>query len=226
MGEDLSTGAKIGITLIILCTLIAIVFSLLTMMKNITNSGASQLQGSLDQMLLTQFDDYNQKTVSGTQVVSSIKVFEGQDVAIVVRPALAVKGQVNSTSVIGGFNYGSLLSGYYVDDPKAMSGYGNIYTTTQNVTIPESKTDTNGCPVYSDSSDFSTGIYMHESLTYYVGAFADDGSVLVPTNTNTRPLEASGKCSYVRSSAKYRAMLIKDASDTIIGVCFTELTNK
>lgn len=220
MGEDLSTGAKIGITLIILCTLIAIVFSLLTMMKNITNSGASQLQGSLDQMLLTQFDDYNQKTVSGTQVVSSIKVFEGQDVAIVVRPALAVKGAIDNKSTIAGLNYGSLLQGYYTakDSTKSLPGYGNVYIGTNDVTIES-------CPEYTDSSAFDQGLYMHKSQTYYVGAFADDGSVLVPTNTNTRPLEASGKCTYVRSSAKYRAMLIKDASDTIIGVCFTELTN-
>lgn len=220
MGEDLSTGAKIGITLIILCTLIAIVFSLLTMMKNITNSGASQLQGSLDQMLLTQFDDYNQKTVSGTQVVSSIKVFEGQDVAVVVRPALAVKGKVGETSAIAGLNYGSLLQGYYIKgkDPDVLPGYGNAYIGANDVTIEK-------CPEYTDSSSFDKGLYMHKSQTYYVGAFADDGSVLVPTNTNTRPLEASGKCTYVRSSAKYRAMLIKDASDTIIGVCFTELTN-
>lgn len=221
MGEDLSTGAKIGITLIILCSLIAIVFSLLTMMKNITNSGASQLQGSLDQMLLTQFDDYNQKTVSGTQVVSSIKVFEGQDVAIVVRPALATKG---TDPKVSGYNYGSLLEGYYTDKPSTLAGYGNIYTATNTVTIPTGAENETACPTYEDS-DFTQGLYMHSSQTYYVGAFADAGTVLVPRNDNSRPLAASGKPSYVRSSAKYRAMLIKDASDAIIGVCFTELTN-
>lgn len=222
MGEDLSTGAKIGITLIILCSLIAIVFSLLTMMKNITNSGASQLQGSLDQMLLTQFDDYNQKTVSGTQVVSSIKVFEGQDVAIVVRPALATKGE---KAISGGYNYGSLLQGYYKENPDTLAGYGKYYTATNTVTIPTGAENETACPTYGDSSSFDQGLFMHSSQTYYVGAFADAGTVLVPRNDNSRPLAASGKPSYVRSSAKYRAMLIKDASDAIIGVCFTELTN-
>ena len=224
MGEDLSTGAKIGITLIILCTLIAIVFSLLTMMKNITNSGASQLQGSLDQMLLTQFDDYNQKTVSGTQVVSSIKVFEGQDVAIIVRPALAVGKTINSKGVSGGFNYGSLLQCYY-GTKHSLKGYGNIYTNEFTVSLPDGDDKTEDCPIYQAGNE-ATKLTLHSSETYYVGSFADDGTVLVPRNDNTRPLEASGKYSFVRSSAKYRAMLIKDTSDTIIGVCFTELTNK
>lgn len=207
MGEDLSTGAKIGITLIILCSLIAIVFSLLTMMKNITNSGASQLQGSLDQMLLTQFDDYNQKTVSGTQVVSSLKVFEGQDVAIVIQPALAAK----KDALKGGFNYGALLAGYKGDD-KTIKGYGTYYTTANSVSLSDC-TNTN----------VNSGLVLHTSQTYYVGAFAPTDAELLSRNDNTRPTAASGKASYVRSSAKYRAMLIKDESDAIIGICFTEL---
>lgn len=211
MGEDLSTGAKIGITLIILCSLIAIVFSLLTMMKNITNSGASQLQGSLDQMLLTQFDDYNQKTVSGTQVVSSLKVFEGQDVAIIIQPALAAKKDYK-----GGFNYGALLEGYAVND-NAIKGYGKIYTNANTVSLAD-------CKVYdSNQTSAFDGIYLHSSQTYYVGKFADTNAELLARNDNTRPTAASGKPSYVRASAKYRAMLIKDESDAIIGICFTEL---
>lgn len=209
MGEDLSTGAKIGITLIVLCSLIAIVFSLLTMMKNITNAGSSQLQGSLDQMLLTQFDDYNQKTVTGTQVVSSLKVFEGQDVAIVIRPGLAKK----NTACIGGYNYGARLKGYKAS---TMNGYGTIYVSTQDVSLPT------GAYTY-DAAKLDTGIVLHSSQTYYVGAYEDTTAELLQRNDNTRPTNATGKASFVRSSAKYRAMLIKDESDAIIGICFTEL---
>lgn len=211
MGEDLSTGAKIGITLIILCSLIAIVFSLLTMMKNITNSGASQLQGSLDQMLLTQFDDYNQKTVSGTQVVSSLKVFEGQDVAIVIQPALAAKKK----DLAGGFNYGAILAGYDNKDT-SVKGYGKYYTCASDVSLSK-------CSEYKSDTTTFAGLYLHSSQTYYVGKFADTDAELLSRNDNTRPTAASGKPSYVRSSAKYRAMLIKDESDAIIGICFTEL---
>ena len=224
MGEDLSTGAKIGIILIILCSLIAIVFSLLTMMKNITNSGASQLQGSLDQMLLSQFDDYDQKTVTGTQVKAAIKVFSGQDVAIVIRPGLAAKKDAYKS----GFNYGALLQGYGSDAANygaknSITGYGNVYTATNKIGIDGSET----AAVYSSGTDMKSGLYLHKSSTYYVGAlFVPESEILVARNDNPRPLDASGKESYVRTSAKYRSMLIKDEADAIIGIVFDELTSQ
>lgn len=224
MGEDLSTGAKIGIILIILCSLIAIVFSLLTMMKNITNSGASQLQGSLDQMLLSQFDDYDQKTVTGTQVKASIKVFSGQDIAIVIRPGLAAKKDEYKS----GFNYGALLQGYasgtsadnYGAKTDLLKGYGNVYLAGNAVGID----GTNKAATYS--GDVSNGLTLHKSSTYYVGGlFVPESEILVARNDNPRPLDASGKESFVRTSAKYRAMLIKDEADAIIGIVFDELTS-
>ena len=205
MGEDLSTGAKIGIILIILCSLIAIVFSLLTMMKNITNSGSSQLQSSLDQMLISKFDDYNQTTVSGNAVTAAIKVFEGNDVAIVVRPNIATKETAKDFKALGGYNYGANLCGYggatmggSAFTPIELKGYGDVYLSTNTIDL--------------------------DGSSAYVGQLAvKDGDVLVSTNPNSRPLNASGRPTYVRSNAKYRAMLIKDSGGGIIGVCFDEL---
>lgn len=228
MGEDLSTGAKIGIILIILCSLIAIVFSLLTMMKNITNSGSSQLQSSLDQMLISKFDDYNQTTVSGNAVTAAIKVFEGNDVAIVVRPNIATKETAKDFKALGGYNYGANLCGYggatmggSAFTPIELKGYGDVYLSTNTIDLDGSS----ACPIYDDSFNFDTnGLALHKSKTYYVGQLAvKEGDVLVSTNPNSRPLNASGRPTYVRSNAKYRAMLIKDSGGGIIGVCFDEL---
>lgn len=84
MGEDLSQGAKIGIILIILCALIAIVFSIMSIMKNITTQGADELQHSLSSMTMQKFDDYDQREISGAQVISAIKLFENQPYVVVV----------------------------------------------------------------------------------------------------------------------------------------------
>lgn len=108
MGDDLSTGAKIGIGLVILCFLIAIVLSLLMVVKNITNSGASQLESGLGQMLSTTYDDYDQTIVTGTKVNSAVKLFSGEAVAIVVTTG---KG-ANDEGKLGGYCYGALLDGY------------------------------------------------------------------------------------------------------------------
>ena len=79
MGDDLSTGAKIGIGLVILCFLIAIVLSLLMVVKNITNSGANQLESGLGQMMATTYDDYDQKIVTGYGALLEGYQQEGQN---------------------------------------------------------------------------------------------------------------------------------------------------
>ena len=84
MGEDLSQGAKIGIILIILCALIAIVFSIMSIMKNITSSGVDDLQKSLNSMTSQKFDDYDQRTITGAQVIAACKLFQGQPISIYV----------------------------------------------------------------------------------------------------------------------------------------------
>lgn len=84
MGEDLSQGAKIGIILIILCALIAIVFSIMSIMKNITTQGTEDLQKSLSSITMQKFDDYDQREITGAQVISACKLFQDQPFAIMV----------------------------------------------------------------------------------------------------------------------------------------------
>lgn len=223
MGEDLSTGAKIGIILIILCSLIAIVFALLTMMKNITNTGSAQLQNSLDQMLLTNFDDYNQKTVSGTQVRSAIRLFEGQDVALVVKTGLC-----NTNTFLGGYCYNALLSGY-TKGSSDMPGYGSVYVSTAQInTVAATVGDDTVVRAYdpAKASELKNGLRLHQTGAYYLGELAKEtGKTTIQFNLNTKPLDASSNSSFVRTDAKYRAMLVKDSAGTIIGIVFNELVS-
>ena len=228
MGEDLSTGAKIGITLIILCSLIAVVFSLLTMMKNITNTGAAQLQGSLDQMMSSSFDDYNQKTVTGTQVLAALKLFEGQDVGIVIKTTLAESSATAEAGPLGGYNYGARLAGYTeTGSDDFTKTYGTNYFSKSQVEIAASKFGKGIVPTYAPGTptkEGDAGLVLDSSGSFYVGQYYHEGgSPQVLFNMNTRPTTASGTPSYVRTSARFRALLIKDASGTNIGVCFTEI---
>lgn len=223
MGEDLSTGAKIGIILIILCSLIAIVFALLTMMKNITNTGSAQLQSSLDQMLLTTFDDYNQKTVSGIQVKSALRIFESQDVAIIVKTGLCN----TAPTFLGGYNYNALLCGYQTKDE--MPGYGTVYFSgsqinTTAATVGDTSIITNYNP--NNAQELQQGLKLHATGAYYLGElYKQPGRTSVEYNMNTKPLDASSNKSFVRTNAKYRAMLIKDSAGTNIGIVFNEIVS-
>ena len=256
MGEDLSTGAKIGIILIILCSLIAIVFALLTMMKNITNSGSSQLQSNLDQMMQTTFDDYNQKTVTGIQVKSALRIFESQDIAVVVKTGLC--NTPAGGQFLGGFNYNALLYGYAPQpsgykvavpqdiNPQAhlgtidkicpnggtgmkeyMDGYGDVFYSRQQINATAASVgDSTTIGTYdpNHSEYLKDGLLLHSTGAYYIGElYKQPGRTSVEFNYNTKPLDASSNKSYVRTSAKYRAMLIKDSAGANIGVLFNEI---
>ena len=195
MGEDISSGAKIGIILIILCALVSIVFSLLTMMKNITNNGSGQLQNGLDQMLDSTFQDYDQKIITGTQVVSAMKIMEGQNCAFVLRTSSTQKA---GSTYANGFNFGALLTGYTACTTEQASD-GAAYKLNAPL-----KKET-GASFYRCNLATKDGAYMW--------------------NLNTKVCNTSGTSAYVRGSAKYLAELIKDDTDTTVGICFTQQTN-
>lgn len=192
MGEDISTGAKIGIILCILVFLIAIIFSLLTIVRNITNTEASQMQNGLDQMSESQFNDYDQKTVTGTQVMSALKIFEGQNVAIVIQTAQSHAKEATNSQ---GYNYGALLV--------EVDGHaGKVENLGPNVLLP-------------------SGTLVAKGGGFVANLLNKNGSYQY--NWNVRPCGQSGTNTYVRSSAKFFAQLIRDSTDTIVGVTFRQL---
>ncbi|QUI25101.1 hypothetical protein HZI73_23620 [Vallitalea pronyensis] len=104
MEGEMGTGARIAIALIILGVLISVVFTIMGFTRSTTNQGISSVQNSLGSMQLAVFDDYDQKILSGTQVLSALKLFEGQPAGLVVR----TKTQITNSE---GTNYGALFAG-------------------------------------------------------------------------------------------------------------------
>lgn len=203
MGEDISTGAKIGITLIILCALIAIVFALLTMMKNLTNQGSTQMQSGLDNMLTSQFQDYDQKVLTGTQLMSSLAIFDGQPICIVVRTTLTDnidggKGLSYGVRIMTGTGgtYGNQTKLDSSDSMKAKTAAGDVYLLADKLVKPTGKS------YYEAAQDVNAGVFNW--------------------NVNTKPMAAKGTPPYIRGSAKFLAELIKDPTEEIIGICFTQ----
>lgn len=159
MGEDLSQGAKIGIILIILCALIAIVFSIMSIMKNITSSGVEDLQVSLGSMTGQKFDDYDQRTVTGAQVIAVCKMFQNQPLSIYVytnrKPdAPTVYGANNMTLVADSYSYDA--------DTKTVTVPGGYVTgalpTTSAITYNNNR---------KNMSDKSSNEYVANSSKFY-----------------------------------------------------------
>jgi hypothetical protein len=195
MEGELGSGARIAIALIVIGVIISVIFVILGFTRGTTNQGITTVQNSMDSMSLAQFDDYDQKILSGTQVISAIKLFEGRPVAAIVRTTASMNittpGTV-PTDDMGGHNYGALLEGAarntgvepVVVTFGGMTRTGNNSFFTQNI-----GTAANG------NMDFNS-IYL--------------------------PLTRSGTDTFVRPTAKFLSQLIKDSTGTIVGVCFTQ----
>ena len=147
MGEDLSQGAKIGIILIILCALIAIVFSIMSIMKNITTQGTEDLQHSLASVSMQKFDDYDQRQITGAQVISACKLFQDQPFSVIVytnrKNAQSIYGLKNIVLTASSYTYNttnktlSVSSGYVIGElPSA------AFTYKHNRTAMSTKTST------------------------------------------------------------------------------------
>lgn len=125
MEGELGSGARIAIALIVIGVIISVIFVILGFTRGTTNQGITTVQNSMDSMSLAQFDDYDQKILSGTQVISAIKLFEGRPVAAVVKTLNSMSSTpTQPLGNNGGHNYGALL--------KDVSGTAITLTKTAN----------------------------------------------------------------------------------------------
>lgn len=156
MEGELGSGARIAIALIVIGVIISIIFVILGFTRGTTNQGITTVQNSMDSMSLAQFDDYDQKILSGTQVVSAIKLFEGRPVAQVVKTLAQHKKTENT-----GHNYGALLSG-----------------TTNNIT--EAMVKTEGSSYFVKNLKVTNGL-MSYNMVYLPTSKTGDDAFVRPT---------------------------------------------
>ena len=102
MEGELGSGARIAIALIVVGVIIGIIFVILGFTRGATNQGVGTVQNAMDQMQTSTFDDYDQQIMSGTQVLSALKLFEGRPIGIIVITALS-----NTHGTPYGVNYGA-----------------------------------------------------------------------------------------------------------------------
>ncbi len=195
MEGELGSGARIAIALIVIGVIISVIFVILGFTRSTTNTGITTVQNSMDSMSLAQFDDYDQKIMSGTQVTSAIKLFEGRPVAIVVRTALQLTATAGS-----GHNYGALLGNITEEDETEDTVISFVNSTAIAETeIPQTPTE--------------YAAYFRANLNTTNG---------IQYNFNKYPTTQTGTNTYVRPTAKFLAKLIKDDTDAIVGIGFTQ----
>ena len=103
----------LGIVLLILVALIVLALTVGNVGKKLASSGIQQVQNGANQFLDSQFDSYDQQKVSGQDVITALKVFQDQDIAVVVLTQGEIKLQsaaYDAGTVYNALNYNAVLT--------------------------------------------------------------------------------------------------------------------
>jgi len=199
MEKEISNGTMLGIVLIALAVIIALGFGIFSIAKGTANEGVAKVQTQLTNVQASEFTDYDQTVVTGTQVKSAISNFEGKAVAILVQTAALVNG----------------------------TG-GEVASGATRINIDETGTDTTG-KVYINYNAILKGADSDPDLTASNGkylannGFSTDGSGNIKFFNSIANINKSGMREYINPGSKFNANLVVDPSGTTIGVVFKQI---
>lgn len=192
--------SKLGIVLLILAAVIVIGFGIFAIAKSTANEGVVGVQDALGAMSESAYNDYDQKTVSGTQVLSAYNTMNGKPVAVIVKTC---KGNwVNYNALVAPFASGTAVS--QIAAP--FSGITKDATSKQ----------------YSSSVSFFDKTSASVETNLVLSSDPDISKRVVLYNNVTTDMQKSGNSNYVTGTAKFSAYLVKDPGDTIVGIVFIQ----
>lgn len=207
MSEDVSAQIRTGTTVILVSALVAVILNLMVVAQSILNDGLSNLQAGIASISEQEFENYNQKKPTGTEVRSAISLYSGRDIAILVQTINARAQKTDKMGETGNYyNYGSLVDAANkvntahtgTDDP---SGTGKFYTIPAS-TVQTGRTEGKGSIILE---------YVREQSTQ-----------LIMDNSNVKGTLQTGNTQFILSSARFKSELIRNSTGTIIGICFTQ----
>lgn len=209
MEREISVGAWLGIGLLILAALIGLGFGVFSIAKGVANDGSTNMQEGLGQVSNQVFLDYDQKVVSGQQVLTALSTFEGKAYAVLIgTKALNNNTGIYSERTSGGFvidndstkavhfmNYNALLAG----------ASGNVKPTTN---------------VEKGASSPTAGLKLIKMVNgKYIatnGLAYEKGELVFDLQTGG--LFTAGNAEYLPTTSKYKANIIQDESGNNLGI--------
>jgi len=221
MEKEISSGTMLGIVLIALAAIIGIGFGIFSIAKGTANEGVVNVQDNLAQVNASAFTDYDQKVVTGTQVVSAYNNFAGKSYAILIATQAYIDN--SSATTIPGLSAAPTVEAYS-GDPGTTATVMNV-TTSSGTAVPL-KFLTYNAVLAKDGGTGNAKIYFKDGVYKAISGFNLDTSGRIIFNTVISNLSKPGTVEYVPSSGRFQANLIKDMSGTIMGIAFQQLTVK
>ena len=210
MEKEISSGTMLGIVLIALAAVIGLGFGVFSIAKGVANEGVVNVQDNLGSVSESAFEDFDQKIVTGTQVKSAYKQFQGKPVAVLI----------NTQAM----NNGVAFYSEHIDKHGFVDNVAAAPAPATPDTLPD--TPATGVVTYVNYN----ALLGEGNITLSSGVFSFDGSFVVGSSgkivfdSNIGGQSKAGNSEYINTGAKFDANLIKDSSGTIVGVVFTQLS--
>lgn len=211
MEKEISNGTMLGIVLIALAVIIALGFGIFSIGKGTANEGVNKVQNQLMNVQSSEFTDYDQKVVTGTQVKSALSTFEGKSVAILI-------GTSALREFVGGEGSFNGANGKVVDEMPILDTWVG---TTVGSSFDDCQINYNALlKIETDSMSFSP-----DSGKYKFNGTFDVTDGAVKYYTSIGDINKTGMTEYINPGSKFNANLIEDSSGTIVGVVFNQLSS-
>ena len=247
MEKEISNGAMLGIVLIALAAIIGLGFGVFAIAKGTANDGVTNVQESLGAVGASAFTDYDQKIVTGTQVISAYQSFEGKPYSVIIATqATKDKSQASPTSTSHVFREGAGVKEAFGTSGTNLGKLAVVYAyeegSTATTQTPFKTKDSNGVEVElkllnynailgnndrvtKGAEGYASRIEFDSTCWRATDGFATEGGKVLMNNI-TGNLAKSGMMEYIPSGARFQAYLIKDLSGTIMGVAFEQINTR
>lgn len=242
MEKEISSGTMLGIVLIALAVIIGLGFGIFSIAKGTANEGVTKVQTNLANVSSSEFQDYDQAVVTGTQVRSAYQNFEGKNVAVLIATTATIDAKDNVADgagvkddaayagkmTVSGSDKGEVQAEHFLKqaykDKSGTAKYSDMYGSdgtegaglfvNYNAILNAGNTDTNR--LYFDEGKFVA----------QAGFATKDGSSNVGFNTTVKNLGKSGMIEYLSPTSRFNSYVVKDATGSYVGVAFVQISNR
>ena len=208
MEDNVALGIRISVTIVLVASLVATVLTLMVIGQSILGGGQNKLQTGLSQVQQQDLVQYANVTKKGSVVKSTISLYQGEPVAILVKTSALAQSSTGlgdglAQDVIPAsgtgmyFNYGCLLKG--------------AAKTSQK----------------DDNNHYHVTISCNPNVKTLEGQSYLEGQLLVKngikqTNFDTKGTVSIGNAEAILDNGLFYSQLIKDITGEIIGIIFTQ----
>lgn len=207
-----------------------------------TSYDQTTITGTMASSAIGDFEGENTAILVSTKAWVNILAKQGSaasSTAVAEHAAAKIEAAVNSASgmvaVYGDVSNVPVVPAY-AEDPGAASGAAKCYTTTNSEgkytqqcfinynALLGAKTDEVGTSEIKYGTDYEMAyIYFDNNCFRVASGFLTDQSGRVLFNNITGNVGRSGRTEYIPSSGKFDCFLIKDSSDTVLGISMQQL---